>query len=223
MKIKNGNPEIKQWNNNSIIIPANKYQSLKEAVEKEYKNLRYADLRYADLRSADLDSANLRSTDLRSADLRSADLDSANLRYADLDSADLRYADLDSADLDEPTIYSDIYYLLTLQKPTILKAWKYLLNGKSPYQFHSYEVGKVYKFDDMNEDKYELCGKGGNIATLNWCLKNNLQADEFIEVEFDTKDLIVPYFTDGKFRTKKFKVLRKLNRKRAINLIKGEK
>jgi len=54
-------------------------------------------------------------------------------------------------------------------------------------------------------------------------LKDNLKADEFIEVEFNTKDMIVPYFSDGKFRTKKFTVLRKINRKEAIKIIGTER
>ena len=43
-----GNPEIKNWENGNVIIPAGKYTSLKEAVEKECKNLSYANLRYAE-------------------------------------------------------------------------------------------------------------------------------------------------------------------------------
>lgn len=58
------------------------------------------------------------------------------------------------------------------------------------------------------------------MATLNWCLKDDLKADEFIEVEFNTKNMLVPYFSDGKFRTRAFRVIRKINRKEAIKLIK---
>jgi len=204
------NPEIKRWDNEQVIIPAGKYASLKEAVEKEYENLYRADLRFANLSSADLRFANLSSADLRSA----------NLSFADLSSANLRFANLSYAEYKEPIMYSDLFYLLTLQEPIMMRAWKYLVNGKSPYQKKEYEVGKTYEFKDIDENKLELCGKGGNIATLNWCLKDKLEADEFIEVEFNTKDLVVPYFTDGKFRVKKFQVLRKINRKKALRLIK---
>jgi hypothetical protein len=135
----------------------------------------------------------------------------------------LRGADLQCAYFKEPIYYQDIYYLLSLQDNIKIKAWKYLFNGKSPYQNKEYEVGKTYKFNDLDKNKLELCGMGGNVATLNWCLKDNIKADEFIEVEFNTKDLIVPYFSDGKFRVSKFKVLRKINRKQAIGLIKEGK
>ena len=72
-----GNPEIKNRFNGNIIIPAGKYASIKEAVEKEYKNLSSADLSYANL-----SYANLSSADLRHANLSSADLRYANLSYA---------------------------------------------------------------------------------------------------------------------------------------------
>ena len=204
----------------------------KELLEKHWKWLRgeaggeQADLSSADLRSANLRSADLRWADLRSADLRSANLRSADLRSADLSSADLRSANLSSANLhsaklDEPIQYSDIYYLLKMQKKSKLRAWKYLVDGKSPYQHATYAVGETYTFVDLYTDANEQCGKGGNVATLNWCLKDNLQADEFIEVEFNTSAIVVPYFTDGKFRVREFKVLRQVNRKEAIELIKG--
>jgi len=44
-----GNPEVKRWDNGQVIIPAGKYSSLREAVEKEYNNLSRANLSGADL------------------------------------------------------------------------------------------------------------------------------------------------------------------------------
>ena len=49
-----GNPEVKRWDNGQVIISAGKYSSLKEAVEKEYKNLSGANLSRADLSRANL-------------------------------------------------------------------------------------------------------------------------------------------------------------------------
>ena len=46
---------------------------------------------------------------------------------------------------------------------------------------------------------------------------------KYIEVEFNPKDIIIPYFSDGKFRVKKFKVIRKLTKKeleKAMEMIK---
>ncbi len=49
-----GNPEIKNWYDGNIIVPAGKYSSLKEAVEREKANLSEADLSWANLSEADL-------------------------------------------------------------------------------------------------------------------------------------------------------------------------
>ena len=176
------------------VIISGKYESIKDCLEKN---------RSADLHFADLSSANLRSADLRSADLRSA-----NLSSADLSSADLWKG------------LSDLYLIKMLPKDTVLTFWKYLTNGLSPYQNFQYEIDKEYNFDDYNSDEKELCGRGGNVATLMWCLKDNNSANEFIEVEFQVKDIVaIPYFTDGKFRVKQFKILRKINRKEALEYL----
>jgi len=54
-----------------------------------------------------------------------------------------------------------------------------------------------------------------------WCLKDNLEANEFMEVEFFAKDICaIPFGTDGKFRVKKFKKIRVINRKEAIKFLK---
>ena len=62
-----GNPEVKRWDNGQVIIPAGKYSSLKEAVEKEYKNLSRADLSRANLSGANLSRADLSGADLSRA------------------------------------------------------------------------------------------------------------------------------------------------------------
>jgi hypothetical protein len=191
-----------------------------------YADLHSANLSYADLSSANLNYANLSSANLSYANLSYANLRYANLRYANLSSANLRSADLRSADLSyakykEPLFLPDLYSLKLLPQDTTLTFWKYLKDGKSPYQHVEYEVGKEYRFDDANSDEKELCAKGGNVATLIWCLKDSLEADEFLEVEFKVKDICaIPYGTDGKFRVKRFKVLRKITRKQALAILK---
>jgi len=215
----------------------NFYKADLRSADLRSADLRSADLRSADLRSADLRSADLRSADLRSADLRFADLRSADLRFASLWSADLRFADLWSADLqgadlqdadlrfsdlwsakyEEPLFLPDLYSLKLLPPETKLTFWKYLKNGESPYQEYQYEVGREYSSDEFDNNEANLCGTGLNVATLTWCLKDSFPADEFIEVEFLAGDIIaIPYATDGKFRVKKLKVLRQINRKEAI-------
>jgi len=193
-------------------------------------NLQEADLQGANLWRADLQGANLQGANLQEADLWRANLQEANLQGADLWRANLQGADLQGANLwranlrggknFEPYNLCDLYSLKLLPQETILRFWKYLNKGESPYQNFKYEVGKEYNFDDCEKSEYVLCGKGGNVATLTWCLRDNLNADEFIEVEFQVKDIVaIPINSDGKFRVSYFKVLRKINRKQAIRLL----
>ena len=110
-----------------------------------------------------------------------------------------------------------------LPKNTVLTFWKYIQNGKTPYQRAVYEVGKSYVFKKFDKDEYNECGEGGNVATLQWCLKDSLEKDkvELLELEFKVSDIVaIPYLTDGKFRVKKFKVLRKITRAGAVKLLK---
>lgn len=159
---------------------------------------------------------------LRSANLSSADLSSADLSYADLSYANLRYANLSYANLDEPLHIADLYSIKMQHKDTVLRFWKYVKDNKSPIQTDTpifYEVGKTYREEDFDTDEKEECGSGLNVATIQWCIQNSLNDKDvdFIEVEFKVKDIVaVPYFTDGKFRVKKLKVIRKLTREEAI-------
>ena len=103
---------------------------------------------------------------------------------------------------------------------TVLTAWKYLVNGKSPYKGYQYDIGKEYLFDDADSDEQATCAAGGNVATLAWCLRDSSTADEFIKVEFQVKDIAaIPFATDGKFRLRRFKVLERVNREQAIALL----
>lgn len=184
-------------------------------------NLRDANLRGANLRGCDMQDAVFRGANLRGTDMRDVNLRAANLRDVDLRGANLRGANLRGAKYKEPLFICDLYSLKLLPEDTTLTFWKYLRGGLSPYQNMKYEVGKEYKFKDYDSDENKQCGLGGNVATLMWCLKDNLDVDEFIEVEFKVEDIVaIPYISDGKFRVKKFKVLRKINRKEAVRLLK---
>ena len=212
--------EIRRWDTNEIIV-VGEYESIKKCLEQNNSKSFYcADLRDADLRDANLRGVDLRDANLRSADLRDANLRDANLRGADLWGADLWGADLRGAKMERFGMLPDLY-LLKMQNCK-LKAWKYLINGKSPYQHKEYKVGKTYKFPEINRDELTTSGAGGNVATLMWCLRYNLTADEFIEVGFESKDIVMPIATDGKFRVGKFKILRQINRKQAIKLLEGK-
>jgi hypothetical protein len=194
-------------------------------------DLRGANLKDAYLRDAYLEDAYLRGADLRGANLKGADLRGANLKDAYLKDAYLKDADLEGANLGGANLKGaenperflpDLYALKLLPKTMKLRFWKYLeKDGMSPFQGFKYEVEKTYSFKEYDKDERTTCSKGGNVATLMWCLCNSHSCHEYVEVEFAVKDIVaIPYATDGKFRVKKLKVLRKINRKEAEKLLK---
>lgn len=151
-------------------------------------------------------------------------LEEAKKQGANLQGAYLYGANLQDAK-NLPNIYKTSLYILKQQPAnTKLRAYKYLNGDLSPYQNFSYEIGKTYTVENSNDDELELCGEGINVATLDWCLRDtncNL-TKTYIEVEFYAKDLIIPYFSDGKFRIKKggkVKVVRKLTKKELQEVI----
>ena len=98
------NEAIKNRWSGSIIIEANKYTSIRDAVEENKADLEGANLEGANLTDADLAGAYLGDADLAGAYLggaylAGADLIGANLRGADLGGADLIGANLRGADL----------------------------------------------------------------------------------------------------------------------------
>jgi len=207
-------------------------------------NLGGADLRSANLRSADLRSANLRSANLYGATLYGANLDGANLGGANLYDANLGGADLRSANLYGATLYGanldganldgakNLFYRPDLEIikhcTGKIRAWKYVkADGSNPYNQFSekYEVGKTYNAIENNFDEHQNCGTGFNVATLCWCYHDSKNTkNQYLEIEFTAKDIVaIPYTTDGKFRVKKMKILRRITRKEAEELLKIEK
>ena len=171
-------------------------------------NLYGADLYRADLYRADLYRSNLCEANLYGANLCGANLCEANLYRANLYEANLCEANLCGADLYRTKIdnlHRSNLNILKSQKNNLI-VYKYLNKRLiSPYQNFQYEIGKEYISIDANENDKELCGKGINIATLEWCLQNtNNDINNFlyIECEINPKDLIIPFNTDGKFRIK---------------------
>jgi uncharacterized protein YjbI with pentapeptide repeats len=161
-----GNPEIKNRFTGAVIIPAGKYSSVKEAVEKSYADLRYADLRsadlrYADLRSANLSSADLSYADLRSANLSSADLSSADLSSADLSSADLSYADLSSANLSSADLSSADLSSADLSYADLRSAKNLVL----PHFSHVPEEGSFIAWKKVRDALLKIVIKNGTPRT----------------------------------------------------------
>ena len=181
-----------------------------------------ASLYGANLYGANLNGANLDGANLNWASLNWANLNGASLNWANLDGASLNWANLDGAKFSEPIYLSDLYSLKQLPKDTILNYWKYIKDGKSPIQDSGkikYEVGKTYTEKDCNNNEYENCGAGLNVATIFWCLKETVNDNdvELIQCQFKVSDIVaIPYWTDGKFRVSKLKVIRKISRPEAI-------
>ena len=93
-----------------------------------------------------------------------------------------------------------------------------LVNAKyhSPYQTSGspyYKIDSEVHTDEFDSDKRILCGKGINIATLDWCKNNRKTGWRILQVSFVVKsedDICVPYASDGKFRVKAIKVEREV-------------
>ena len=164
---------------------------------------------------ADLYGANLDGVNLAGANLAGANLDGVNLAGANLAGAIL------------PKQFKSNLNILKVQKNK-LYAYKYLNKDlTSPYQNFKYEIGKEYISKNTNNDETILCGSGINIASLQWCLQNtnyDLINRIYVEVEFDPRDLIIPYNSDGKFRIKEggivkfIKILTKKEIEEIVNL-----
>ena len=138
----------------------------------------------------------------------------------EVDLTDLSWAHLCIGNIPQFYILPDIYSIKMQQPDTKLRFWKYLIDGISPYQSASYEVGGIYEFSDADIDENVTCAPGGNVATLSRCLKDGISANEFIEVEFAVKDIAaIPFASDGKFRVRWFRVLRKIDRESAMMVI----
>ncbi len=148
----------------------------------------------------------------------------ANLECENLYGANLKCANLDGA--------RNLFYRPDLEIikhcTGKIRAWKYVKSdGSNPYNQFSekYEVGKTYTEDNFNADEFQNCGTGFNVATLRWCYHDSGDAEnQYLEIEFTAKDIVaIPYTTDGKFRVKKMKILRRITRKEAEDLLKIEK
>ena len=137
----------------------------------------------------------------------------ADLRGADLWGADLEGANLEGAKNLKMYSRSDLN-ILSFQKGK-LRAFKYLNGDISPYKYFKYLVGWTYsvKKEDCDTNVSNGCGAGLNVASLEWCLRDTKfdLTKTYIEVEFNVKDIVcIPFVSNGKFRVKKLKVIRKV-------------
>jgi len=185
-------------------------------------NLRGSDLSYSNLTGSDLRNSDLSSSDLSYSNLTDSNLRGSDLRGSNLTDSNLRGSDLSYSIFDEPIYLSELYNLKLLPPKTKLRMWKWLRYGKTYYKNAKYEVGKTYTEKDYSTDEFAECGEGLNVSTLTWCLRESKGYGnvELLEVEFLVSDIVaIPYWTDGKFRVKKFKTLRKISRDEGIKIM----
>lgn len=125
--------------------------------------------------------------------------------------------------------YDDLAALESLPKDTIIHAYKATTSdGSPPYNDDGtivYAVGYEYSERDYSTKKREDCGKGLNVATMNWVIGDfsveiQYQGYNVFLVSFSPKDIVcVPYRTNGKLRVKRFDVVKNVTRmaRRIVN------
>jgi uncharacterized protein YjbI with pentapeptide repeats len=197
-------------------------------------DLRLVDLSNTNLFGANLNGANLSGTVLGGAVLSGTDLRFANLRQAILNDTNLSDADLSGADLSgavlRRAILNDTKGLLSnedlldkyfdkAERNHFVKAeynhWMvYKAFGNTMYpQPDSWrlEPGSIIEEINLNENRKVNCGSGVNFATLEWVEENYFDAREIWKCEVDlTCNVIMPYGTDGKGRSKKLKLIKRV-------------
>ena len=196
--------EIKSWRDGRVLFTAKNATDVRQAVEEARKA-------GADLGDANLWAADLGGADLGGADLRAANLGAANLGDADLGDANLRDANLWGAKGLAPERVNDLLLLLDQVGP--IRAYKLV---DSAYQSPIQSSGKItYRMGETVEAKADTdpdtqCGKGINLATLPWCLKNWQSGYRVLVMEFKKTDIAAIPIGDGKFRVSKAKVIREI-------------
>ena len=196
--------KILNWYSDNVIFEDDS-KTIKETVSNALKS-------NANLSRADLIGANLSRANLSRAYLSDADLSGANLIGANLIGAYLSRA----KGVLPAMSYSGLQILATQKNK--LTAYKYLRsNFESPYKSgFFYELGIMKEEKDFDNDIFHLCGKGINLATLEWCIRDcgmDIDTNIFVEFEFEVCDIVaLPFNSDGKFRVKKATPIRKLTK-----------
>jgi hypothetical protein len=182
-----------------------------------HANLADARLVHANLADANLARANLAGANLAGANLAGADLEGANLAGADLAGADLEGADLYGANLAganlvrakgfAPERINDL--LMLLDQPGKIRAYK-LVNENCEGPFNGgivYKIGSTYEVEDADCDASQECGRGINLATLPWCLRNWRPGFRVLLAEFVAADIAAIPAAEGKFRVHRCKIV----------------
>ena len=160
MSEKVGNPEIKNRFTGEVIIPAGKYASVREACEKEYKNLYGANLSRANLSGANLSRANLYGANLSEANLSRANLSGANLSRANLSEANLSEANLSGANLSEANLYGEKITKIPIQISG-LRWWINITEKHIQIGCQVYKAEEWWRFSDK-----EIAAMHGDALTF---------------------------------------------------------
>ena len=135
-----------------------------------------------------------------------ADLSEANLSGANLSGANLSRANLSRAKNFSKYMVTPLLFLL--DQPGPIRAYK-LINklGEGPFNGGiNYLIGENFVDSDIDMNENLQCGKGINLATLDWCMKEWKKDYRILVMEFRVEDIAaIPTATDGKFRVRQCK------------------
>jgi hypothetical protein len=112
--------------------------------------------------------------------------------------------------------------LKKLPKTTIIQAYKIVRKNGAPPVYSDerpklrYRVGKTVIENNFDTNRYEDCGAGLNVATMQWCTDicypnacYKHEGDRIITVRFSPASIVcVPHDSKGKFRVKRLKVVK---------------
>ncbi len=139
-------------------------------------------------------------------------IEDAVAQKANLCGANLRGADLHEVKNINKYLTTPMYILLDQTNP--VRAYK-IVNEINQGVYRGglvYEINKIISEKDYDVDEYLACGKGINLASLDWCLKEWKPGYKIIVCEFNKEDIVcIPVGSDGKFRVKTCKPIRELN------------
>jgi len=155
-------------------------------------------MRYVNLSSVNLSHANFSSADLRCADMRYADLSGANLSVANLSVANLSGA---KGLLSPYEFLKD--FARTAEGIIVYKSFGEIYGN-------SWSVTKGLEITEVcNPNPIDNCGCGINVASLEWCQDNCKKEIWECVIPYGAQ-IVVPYSSDGKFRTERIKVIKNI-------------
>jgi hypothetical protein len=206
----------RQCDENNIIIDLN-------GAELNYAKLNYAELNGAKLNGAKLNYAELNGAKLNYAELNYAELNGAELNYAKLNGAKLNGAKLDGAELNGAELNNAkglIDNINWIEKNIKKTEQGYIVytsfnENFKPNDNWQIEEGSIIE-EVVNFNKTCECACGINVGTKAW-VKNNCK-NQIWECLIKSEWMVgvcIPYNTDGKFRTSRLQLIKKID-------IKGE-